>query len=347
MMPDALLGQISETVAQAQTIEDLTRPLLTMLELVTGLESTYLTRVDEQAGVQSVLFARNTSSMQIPEGLQVPWDDTLCKRALEEGRPFTEDVAACWGDSQAARDLGISTYVSTPLCLEDGSLFGTLCAASTFKRPITDEGRQVLALFGALIQQHIQREHLLERLQVMNRQLESYSFTDPLTGLPNRRFILQELARLFGLAQRTARAVMVVFIDLDGFKGINDTHGHEAGDEFLVEVGRRLSTGMRSSDLLGRLGGDEFVLVGLGPTADQDPDQAILTMRRRLAPLIEGRFALTTCAFDYPGASFGIVIAAPGDCSPEHALKLADAAMYAEKKARRALATRDPALTRH
>jgi len=79
-MPDALLGQISETVAAAQTIEQLTRPLLVMLELVTSLESTYLTRVDQQAGIQSILFARNSKTMQIPEGLQVPWEDTLCVR---------------------------------------------------------------------------------------------------------------------------------------------------------------------------------------------------------------------------------------------------------------------------
>jgi diguanylate cyclase len=335
VMANALLGRISETVAGAQTIEQLTRPLLAMLELVTGLESTYLTRVDEAAGVQNVLYARNTSTMQIPEGLTVPWDDTLCKRALEEGRSFTDDVGACWGDSDAARELGICTYVSTPLRLEDGSLFGTLCAASTEKRPLTPDGRQVLALFGALIQQHVQREHLLERLQVMNRQLESFSYADPLTGLPNRRFILQELARLFNLAQRTQRAVIVVFIDLDGFKGINDTYGHEAGDAFLVEVGRRLSEGMRTSDLLGRIGGDEFVLVGLGPTEDQDPVGTAEALRIRLASLIEGYYILDPCEFDYPGASLGIIVATPGECTPEQAIRLADAAMYEDKKARR------------
>lgn len=335
IMANALLGRISQTVAHAQTIEQLTRPLLAMLELVTGLESTYLTRVDEAAGVQNVLYARNSSTMQIPEGLTVAWGDTLCKRALEDGRSFTDDVGACWGDSEAARELGICTYVSTPLRLEDGSLFGTLCAASTEQRPLTADGEQVLSLFGSLIQQHVQREHLLERLQAMNRQLESFSFADPLTGLPNRRFILQELARLFNLAQRTERAVIVAFIDLDGFKGINDAYGHEVGDAFLVEVGRRLQEGMRTSDLLGRLGGDEFVLVGLGPTEDQDPVGTAEALRGRLASLIEGFYIFESCEFDYPGASLGVIIATPGECTPEQALKLADAAMYQDKNARR------------
>ena len=130
-----LLDHLSESVTSARSVEELTRPLLEMLEAVTGLESTYLTSIDEIRGVQHVLYARNSSAMQIPEGLTVPWNDTLCKRALEEGRAFTDDVPACWGDSQAARDLGIRTYVSKPVRMGNGALYGTLCAASTQRRP--------------------------------------------------------------------------------------------------------------------------------------------------------------------------------------------------------------------
>jgi len=334
-MSDALLGRISETVATAQTVEQLTRPLLTMLELVTGLESTYLTRIDEAAGVQSILYARNSKVMQIPEGLTVPWGDTLCKRALDAGQPFTDDVAGCWGDSDAARALGICTYASTPVRMEDGSLFGTLCAASSEKRPITSEGRQVLVLFGALIQQHIQRENLLEKLQRANRELEGFSFTDTLTGLPNRRFIFQELSRLFSLALREGRRVTLAFIDLDGFKQINDTYGHETGDAFLIEVGRRLALGMRGSDLLGRLGGDEFVLAGLGPAQGQDSELTVSAMRRPLSSVIEGHYDLPCCSMHYPGASLGIISADPRETTVDQALQNADAAMYLEKRQRR------------
>ena len=334
-MSDALLGRISETVATAQTVEQLTRPLLTMLELVTGLESTYLTRIDEAAGVQSILYARNSKVMQIPEGLTVPWGDTLCKRALDAGQPFTDDVAGCWGDSDAARALGICTYASAPVRMEDGSLFGTLCAASSEKRPITSEGRQVLVLFGALIQQHIQRENLLEKLQRANRELEGFSFTDTLTGLPNRRFIFQELSRLFSLALREGRRVTLAFIDLDGFKQINDTYGHETGDAFLIEVGRRLALGMRGSDLLGRLGGDEFVLAGLGPAQGQDSELTVSAMRRRLSSVIEWHYDLPCCSMHYPGASLGIISADPRETTVDQALQNADAAMYLEKRQRR------------
>lgn len=334
-MADQLMGKIADAVTSARSIEQLTRPLLFLLEKVTGLDSTYLTRIDQGAGVQDILFARNSRQMQIPEGLSVPWDDTSCKRALEEGRMFTNNVEECWGDSDAARALGIRTYVSMPVRLDDGSLFGTLCAASDQSRPVGSEGEQVLALFSGLISQYIQREQLLERLQKANATLEGYSFTDGLTGLPNRRSIMTELARLFSLANRTDQHVLVVFIDLDGFKAINDCHGHDIGDEFLIEIGRRLSNGLRLGDLLGRLGGDEFVIVGLVANSRSTDNQSVEALRDRLQTLIRGRYELSDCQFDYGGASFGVITVDPEAISPDEALRQADAAMYVEKRKRR------------
>ena len=132
---DALLARLTSTVPVARNLDQLTRPLLEMLGSITGLESTYLTTIDLRAGEQHVLIARNTGAMTIPEGLTVAWSDTLCKRALDENRPFTDDVCGIWGDSDAARALGIQTYVSTPVRTDDGALYGTLCAASSQRRP--------------------------------------------------------------------------------------------------------------------------------------------------------------------------------------------------------------------
>ncbi|WP_028456028.1 hypothetical protein [Chitinilyticum litopenaei] len=112
-MSVSLIAQISQALESRQPLEGLVRQLLMLLELVTDLESTYLTRIDLAEMRQHILFSRNSKQMQIPEGLAVPWDDTLCKRALDEGQRFTNDVANCWGDSVAARELGIATYVST------------------------------------------------------------------------------------------------------------------------------------------------------------------------------------------------------------------------------------------
>ncbi|MBN9340733.1 MAG: GAF domain-containing protein, partial [Comamonadaceae bacterium] len=127
---DALLGSLAHSLDRARSVEELARPLLQLLETVTGLESTYLTLIDLEHDVQRVLYARNTRQLHIPEGLEVDWSDTLCKRALDEQRPFTDDVDRCWADSQAAQALGIKTYASAPVRLADGVLYGTLCAAS-------------------------------------------------------------------------------------------------------------------------------------------------------------------------------------------------------------------------
>nr|WP_255469115.1 sensor domain-containing diguanylate cyclase [Achromobacter sp. UMC46] len=176
---------------------------------------------------------------------------------------------------------------------------------------------------------------------LMRRQDERYAANyDALTGLPNRRAVLTELERLFALAKRTQQWVLVAFIDLDGFKPINDTYGHEAGDRFLIEVGRRMSAGLRASDMLGRWGGDEFVVVGLvAPFRSDDPRGAVDEMRNRLAQPLIGTYTSAEYSFDYRGASFGIVSVDPAVSSLHAALKEADQLMYADKQVRRAQQT--------
>ncbi|WP_242483031.1 hypothetical protein [Pseudomonas sp. TH10] len=103
---DQILSFLSDTLPTARTLEQLTRPLLTLLNQVTGMESTYLTTIDTDKGVQRVEFARNVGDMVIPEGLVVPWADTLCKRALDENRMYSDNVAEIWGDLGGRRSLG-------------------------------------------------------------------------------------------------------------------------------------------------------------------------------------------------------------------------------------------------
>ncbi|KAG0748389.1 hypothetical protein G6F24_015400 [Rhizopus arrhizus] len=157
-----------------------------MLGSVTGLESTYLTSIDLKDDLQHVRFARNVGDLQIPEGLSVPWSDTLCKRALEEGRMCTSDFSQFWRDSDAALQLGIQTYVSAPVRTDEGMLLGTLCAASAQQHQIAPQAETVLKLFSNVIATFLERERLMEQLHAANVRLMSYALTDPLTGLPNR-----------------------------------------------------------------------------------------------------------------------------------------------------------------
>lgn len=340
MVTDNLLERISTVLDAEYTLEGLVRHLLGMLELVTNMESTYLTRIEPDGSLQHVLFSRNTKSMQIPEGLSVPWGDTLCKRALDEKRCFTNDVANLWGDSAAAKALGIMTYVSTPVRLSDGSLYGTLCAASSAKRALTDQSEQVLQLFSQLIAQQIQSEQLLTELRAANRALTTASYTDELTGLANRRAIFDRLERMFAHAQDESRYILLVFADLDGFKQINDVYGHDAGDEFLCAIAQRLQEHMRNGELLGRMGGDEFVVAGFGPQETSAAVQAADALRARLARLLAGTYQLSACVIDYAGPSIGAIAVNPAFHSPDSALREADAIMYTEKKRRKAAASK-------
>ena len=331
-MKENLIERISTALGSEKTLEGFVRQLLEMLELVTEMESTYLTQIDADGSEQHVLYARNSHEMQIPEGLSVPWEDTLCKRALDEGRRYTCEVPDIWGDSDAAKALGITTYVSTPVVMGDGALYGTLCAASSRRKELSERAEQILQLFAELISQYLRKEQLLEELQEANATLTAVSFTDELTGLPNRRAVFARLNKLFAHARSDTHPLLMAFIDLDGFKQINDRHGHQIGDEFLQAVGQRLQDAIQDDDVLGRLGGDEFIIATVDTSDDKSAPAAL---KNRIAASLSGLYTLSGTRIDYAGASIGTVSVDPAISTPDSAVRDADAAMYQDKHRRR------------
>ena len=330
-----LIIQLADSITDAHSLEQFVRPLLALLESATGLESTYMTAIDEAAGVQHVLYARNSNSLQIPEGLSVPWGDTLCKRALEEDIAYADDVADRWGDSGAARELGIATYASTPIHGPGGRLYGTLCAASDQSKPATDDAARVLRMCSQLIGQQVEREWLMQELRAANHALAMSALTDPLTLLPNRRAVMEELPRRIARRDREHGALLVAFIDLDGFKAINDAHGHEAGDNMLSLIGDALSTAARAGDYCARLGGDEFVVLASVPAAEGEA--ALAALGQRLDEATRGTFDLGGgISIDYDGPSIGTILVPIQQHDVDAVLALADAAMYVAKRQRKA-----------
>ncbi|MEO0424151.1 MAG: GGDEF domain-containing protein [Pseudomonadota bacterium] len=160
------------------------------------------------------------------------------------------------------------------------------------------------------------------------RQLASI---DPLTGLANRRGMNDAMARAWASAQRTDRAVSILLADLDGFKRINDEHGHAAGDEVLKAVAERMAFGRRADDLVARWGGEEFVLLLAGPTHTQAAGIAEEIDARIQASTVE-----TATGSIRPSASIGVATAHPGDSRLEDLIRLADERMYERKTARKA-----------
>jgi len=149
---------------------------------------------------------------------------------------------------------------------------------------------------------------------------------DALTNLPNRFLSLDRLSQLINEAQRNNKFVTVLFLDLDDFKKINDTLGHDTGDKLLIEAAARLRNGVRDGDTVGRLGGDEFIVLlgGLSCVTDARPVVENLLSKFRDAFRIDGRELMLT-------ASVGIsVYPNDGDSSSE-LLRNADSAMYHSK----------------
>ena len=158
------------------------------------------------------------------------------------------------------------------------------------------------------------------------RRLAHEAAHDPLTGLPNRTASLAHLNRALGRAQRTGDRLAVLMIDLDGFKQVNDLHGHGAGDRVLVQVAQRLSEAIRQSDVVGRLGADEFIVVA-EPVGD---DTEAGTLAQRLADALEepimagGRRVAVS-------ATIGIV-SDDGTIGPDVLIREADAAVVEAKR---------------
>jgi diguanylate cyclase len=335
---ESLIEQLSDCVSSAKTLEDLARPMLEMLEAATGLESAYLVSVDPDKGRQHILFAHNTGELlTIPEGAFVPWANTLCRHALEEDRTYTDDAGGCWGDADAAHELGIQTCVSAPVKTDSGELFGALCAASAQQMPLPPQAEPVLRLFARLIGQQVERELLVEKLREANAELATHAAIDALTGLPNRRVLVDALQRMLAQGARSGQSVLVGFVDLDDFKKINDAHGHAIGDEFLAAMAKQLANSVRASDMLARFGSDEFVVIGLGPALGESPRTGARALADRLAENTIGELRLKRMTIDYAGASVGVVAVDPRTTSAEEALRQADAAMYAVKHSRRGM----------
>ena len=164
-------------------------------------------------------------------------------------------------------------------------------------------------------------------LEAANRQLRHMATHDALTGLPNRTLLEDRLRQAIANAQRHHEGFAVLVCDLDRFKLVNDSMGHHAGDVFLQEVARRLSTAVRDGDTLARQGGDEFVFV-INPPADEAEAEAVA--RRALAALA---VQLRIDGLDiHTSASFGVAVYPRDGERAELLLANADAAMYSAKQ---------------
>ena len=200
----------------------------------------------------------------------------------------------------------------------DGSLYA---AASTINA-VSDESGQVthyINVFSDITERKHHQEHL-----------ERQAHFDPLTRLPNRALLPDRLAQAMARACSEQHGLAVCFLDLDGFKAVNDTHGHEAGDELLVIVAQRLLAHIRTGDTAARLGGDEFVVLLCDLRDLHECEQVAQRLLRAICEpmVVEGHTVQV-------GASMGIALYPQHGSQAEQLLRRADQAMYQAKQSGR------------
>ncbi len=166
----------------------------------------------------------------------------------------------------------------------------------------------------------------------MEQQIERLAFYDLLTGLPNRTYFLDQLNLAISRAARSKQYSACLFLDLDNFKSVNDTHGHDYGDMLLIEVATRIKSNLRSTDLVGRFGGDEFIIVmeSLNENAEIAKAEVLLLTEKVRGQLSEP-FSINEFEFNI-SVSIGVSMFNDHLKSTKDLLKEADTAMYEAKR---------------
>jgi diguanylate cyclase (GGDEF)-like protein len=205
----------------------------------------------------------------------------LCEQYLKRARDYWTTREAEMAEMIAILREAAQTVVGGSSDFHGDLLSGTTRLADLaqlddireLKRQLT---REVTALQEAIKEKQRRDDetlaHLTERIQTLQSSLdraEEEASLDPLTKIPNRRAFDRAIARLMMAARQTEKALALAMLDLDHFKAINDTHGHDVGDRVLLCAAQWLTRGLRTSDFVGRYGGEEFVAVLPGATAEQ------------------------------------------------------------------------------
>lgn len=265
---------------------------------------------------------RATSGSAAPHlGLRIPIRGSLSGLCIQTGVALRCDDAELDDrvDRDACRRVGLRSMLVVPL-QRLGETVGVLKVLSTQPNALSEGDTQVLQLLAGFIASAL---HNAETYEQARRQ----SLHDPLTGLANRVLFVDRVMQHLAQLRRNRGVLAVLYIDLNGFKAVNDQLGHAAGDELLIAVADRLRRTVRDGDTVARIGGDEFAVLAIGLGSADDA----AVVERHLKRAIDGTpFELRSGTAPI-GASIGVAIADGPNVAVQSLLHDADAAMYRSK----------------
>lgn len=259
-------------------------------------------------------------------------DQSMCAHVVAEDAPIhvtdARDDPRFADNPFVTGDIAdVRLYASHPLRTPDGFAIGSLCVVDSQPGDLDEHRLAALEDLSHQVVQLLELRRHVEDLGNALAEVDHLAAHDHLTGLANRRRFMDEVASQ--LRGRHAVTPLVVYCDLDGFKPINDAHGHEIGDLVLVTVAERLQRAVRHDDVVARIGGDEFAVLCADLTED-DVDTLVSRLRDEVEQPIATQVGAVTV-----GLSIGVARAF-GAADVDDLLRAADGAMYVNKKDRRA-----------
>jgi diguanylate cyclase (GGDEF)-like protein len=278
--------------------------------------------------------SREGGEVTVGADLTDPEDaERLMRMAMASGALTTSSGSGRSGPLDAyAADRGVKDAMAAVLRTEDrvhglmviGGRHGDV---STF----TENDLSLLETFSRHVGTSLERGRLEETLRQvtdLKEQLRHQALHDPLTDLPNRTLFIDRARHAVDSASRSQAWPAVLYVDLDGFKPVNDTYGHEAGDLLLRTVGTRLRQALRAGDTAARLGGDEFAILLEGPVDEQGVARVVARLQEQLClPMDLGDGRVTSV-----GASIGVAVCDDGTQDADELIRRADVAMYSAKR---------------
>ena len=294
---------------------------------VSEAESRYRTLVEQIPAVLYIESIEQDSKLtyvspQIERLVHLPPGDFLIRSGLRSTITHEDDRERL---SQARNDLidGASDY----------SIEYRILDSSGHEKWVRDDAVAIRSAEGAILAIQGILTDITER-KLAQEQVTSLAFTDPLTGLANRRSFIDATIKAIEGAQKNATSFLILFLDLNRFKAINDGYGHRAGDELLIEVAKRLRLGVRQEDVIARQGGDEFLILLHDIRTDgtlEDRNSIALSSINRVRESFKEPFELSESTVTMT-SSIGASIFPFDGTNPSELIENADTSMYRDKQ---------------